>query len=62
MFIDGISSKNEASEMSGRGVGLASLKSACHDLGGKIEVESEKGKGTSMKFLFPVGKSLFGAA
>jgi two-component system chemotaxis sensor kinase CheA len=48
IFYDGISTAEEVSEISGRGVGMASVKNAVSELGGHIFVESEKDKGTTI--------------
>jgi len=53
MFHDGVTTRDEASELSGRGVGLAAVASTCKAAGGRIEVKSERGKGTNFRFLFP---------
>jgi signal transduction histidine kinase len=53
MFMDGVSSRGEVGELSGRGVGLAAVKQACEAEGGKIEVHSEAGRGTTFTFSFP---------
>jgi C4-dicarboxylate-specific signal transduction histidine kinase len=52
MFADGVSTRDRASEISGRGVGLAALRAETLALGGRIEVESEAGRGTSLLFRF----------
>ncbi len=54
IFMDGISSKQEASELSGRGVGLAAVKASVEALGGTIRVESERGSGTVIRISLPV--------
>jgi HPt (histidine-containing phosphotransfer) domain-containing protein len=53
MCMDGISTRDNATATSGRGVGLAALKEATLSLGGHMEVESEPGKGTRFLFRFP---------
>jgi two-component system chemotaxis sensor kinase CheA len=53
MFTDGISTVDEVTEHSGRGVGLAAIRTACEARGGRIEVESEPGCGTTFSFRFP---------
>jgi len=53
LFVDGISTADEVTEFSGRGVGLAVMRAACEERGGRIEVESEPGRGTSFVFRFP---------
>jgi len=50
LFSDAFSLSDDISEFSGRGVGLAAVKSAVSALGGSIEVESELGRGTKMCF------------
>jgi two-component system chemotaxis sensor kinase CheA len=52
IFADGVSTKDRASQISGRGVGLAALRAATLTLGGHIEVESEAGRGTCLLFRF----------
>jgi two-component system chemotaxis sensor kinase CheA len=53
LFIDGITTKESVTEVSGRGVGLCAAREACEQLGGSVRVTSEPGLGTSMIFCFP---------
>lgn len=53
LFIDGLSTKLEATEHSGRGVGLGAVRKACERLGGHVEVESRTGLGTTFRFVWP---------
>lgn len=53
IFLPGLSTKEEVSEISGRGVGLSAVKEAIMNLGGKIHVESKLGIGTSFKIYIP---------
>ena len=53
LFADGISTKREISELSGRGVGLAAVHEGCLALGGTVTVHSERGQGTRLLFIFP---------
>lgn len=53
IFRDEFSTKEEVSELSGRGVGLAAVRMETERLGGRIEVNSVLGQGTSFKFIFP---------
>ena len=53
LFADGVSTKDEVSEYSGRGVGMGAVREACISLGGKIDINSEPGKGTAISFIFP---------
>lgn len=56
LFTDGVSTAQEVSEYSGRGVGMSAVRSECQKLGGQIGLSSETGKGTSIRFRFPVHK------
>lgn len=56
LMSDGFSLRKAVSEMSGRGVGLSAVLAVVTALGGKIEVESEVGRGTAWRFRFPLGK------
>jgi two-component system chemotaxis sensor kinase CheA len=54
LFAAGVSTKAEATEMSGRGVGLGAVRAACLEAGGTVSVASQRGKGTSFCFRFPI--------
>ncbi len=53
LFVDALTTKSRVTSTSGRGVGLAAVRSATEALGGKISVESALGKGTTFRFDFP---------
>ena len=53
LFADGVSTKDEVSETSGRGVGMSALLSAVKKLGGKISIESRRGQGTTFLIELP---------
>jgi len=54
LFAAGVSTKDEATELSGRGVGLGAVRAACHEAGGTVTVTSQPGEGTSFCFRFPM--------
>ncbi|MEY2937214.1 MAG: hypothetical protein RL033_7963 [Pseudomonadota bacterium] len=53
LFADGVSTRDEVTENSGRGVGTAALARAVKTTGGRIEVQSERGKGTRFRLTWP---------
>ncbi len=53
LFTDGISSRDEVSDTSGRGIGMGAVQAACQSLGGTIELESVMGGGTTFRFCLP---------
>lgn len=53
IFEDEFSTKEEVSELSGRGVGLAAVRMETERLGGRIEVDSTLGQGTKFRFILP---------
>ena len=53
IFLPGFSTKNIATEYSGRGVGMDVVKTNIKNLGGDVSVDSELGKGTSFKLTIP---------
>jgi len=55
LFSGGISTREAVSEISGRGAGMAACKAACDALGGRIQVATQIGQGTTFRFIFPVG-------
>ena len=50
---DGLSTKAGASELSGRGVGMSAARAACARLGGLLQIVSEPGRGTLIRFRWP---------
>lgn len=52
IFEDGMSTRQEVTDLSGRGVGLSAVRQACEAAGGRVHVTSEVGKGTKMLFEF----------
>ena len=53
IFFPGFSTKNVATEYSGRGVGLDVVKANITKLGGSISLYSDVGKGTEFKLFIP---------
>lgn len=54
IFTPGLSTADEVTEISGRGVGLDVVKSALADLKGNVELESQPGKGTTFRLMVPL--------
>ncbi len=55
LFADGLSTRETVTATSGRGVGMASIKSTLEALGGRIEVETGVGSGTLFRCVVPDG-------
>ncbi len=54
IFLPGFSTKTSVSEVSGRGVGMDVVKERITTLGGFVDVETEKGKGTTFILTTPI--------
>jgi two-component system chemotaxis sensor kinase CheA len=54
IFKPGFSTKNEVTEVSGRGVGMDVVKSNIESLQGEVQIETEVGKGTCIRVLLPL--------
>lgn len=54
IFEPGFSTKEQATELSGRGVGMDVVKSTVEGLNGTVSIESEKGKGTKVTIRLPL--------
>jgi two-component system chemotaxis sensor kinase CheA len=54
IFAPGLSTADEITEISGRGVGLDVVKSALDNLKGSIELQSELGRGTTFRLMVPL--------
>lgn len=57
LFAPGLSTAEELSSTSGRGVGMSAVADACRALGGTFALESELGKGTRMSFTLPIASA-----
>ncbi|WP_462273517.1 chemotaxis protein CheA, partial [Methanohalophilus sp.] len=53
IFTPSFSTKDSATEISGRGIGMDAVKNAVDKLGGNVRVYSTKGEGTRMKISLP---------
>lgn len=53
IFADGLSTRTEVTDLSGRGVGLGAVRQACRALGGELRVSSTRGAGTRFVFTLP---------
>lgn len=58
IFYDSLSTSDDITELSGRGIGMGSVKSELDKLSGEIKVESELGKGTTITLTIPT--SIYG--
>ena len=58
VFSSGFSTAAEVSEMSGRGVGLAAVRSAAERVGGGVSVASTVGRGTTVRLTLPLSMAL----
>lgn len=54
VFIPGFSTKEQVSEISGRGVGMDAVMNTVLNFRGTIDIWSEKGKGTKISMAFPL--------
>jgi two-component system chemotaxis sensor kinase CheA len=54
IFMPGFSSKEQISDISGRGVGMDVVKTAINTLNGSIDIDSEVGKGTRIAIKVPL--------
>jgi two-component system chemotaxis sensor kinase CheA len=57
LFAHGLSTREVADEWSGRGVGMGAVRAACESLGGRVEVSSTRGRGTTIRFIMPIKKT-----
>jgi two-component system chemotaxis sensor kinase CheA len=58
VFRPGISTATGVSEVSGRGVGMDAVKSTIESLGGRVELDSRAGLGTTTTLLVPITAAL----
>jgi two-component system chemotaxis sensor kinase CheA len=61
IFLPGLSTKEQTSDISGRGVGMDAVKSYVESFGGSISIQTELSKGTSFTLRLPIGMSVIPA-
>jgi two-component system chemotaxis sensor kinase CheA len=61
IFVPGLSTRAEAGDFSGRGVGMDVVKTNISKLGGVIDVHSEQGIGTKMTITLPITLAIVSA-
>jgi len=61
IFLPGLSTREEAGDLSGRGVGMDIVKTNISKLGGVIDVHSEAGIGTKMTITLPITLAIVSA-
>lgn len=57
-FLPGVSTRDDATEVSGRGVGLDAVQRKVESLGGKVSIRSVPGKGTTFVVELPLSVSM----
>jgi two-component system chemotaxis sensor kinase CheA len=58
VFHPGLSTATEVTDVSGRGVGMDVVQSTVADLDGEVEIESERGVGTTIRLVLPVSVAI----
>lgn len=54
VFRPGLSTRDEVSDISGRGVGMDAVKATIESLGGHVELASQQGRGTETTLVVPI--------
>ena len=54
IFVSGLSTADEVTELAGRGIGMDVVKNEVTAIGGRIEVASERGRGTTFTIYLPL--------
>lgn len=54
LFADGLSTRQQVTELSGRGVGLSAVAHAVHAVGGTVGIDSIPGQGVTVRITVPV--------
>lgn len=61
VFEPGLSSKDEVSEVSGRGVGMDIVRASIEQIGGRVDLDSQPGKGLRLAIHVPLTLSIISA-
>jgi two-component system chemotaxis sensor kinase CheA len=55
LFQQGISTAAQVTDVSGRGIGMGAVHAATKELGGRLEINTTAGRGTTVRMTFPRG-------
>jgi two-component system sensor histidine kinase and response regulator WspE len=58
LFVSGFTTATRVTELSGRGVGLAVVRSVMRDIGGAVHIRSQRGQGSCFTLQVPVSRSV----
>jgi len=58
VFIEGLSTAETTSDVSGRGIGMSAVRNAVHGAGGTIRIHSELGRGTRIEITVPAHRAV----
>jgi two-component system chemotaxis sensor kinase CheA len=53
IFMPGFSTADEVTDLSGRGVGMDAVRTAVERIGGRVTVDSDPGRGSTVRFILP---------
>jgi two-component system chemotaxis sensor kinase CheA len=57
VFANGLSTAHDVTQTSGRGLGMTALRNTCLELGGWVELDSERGRGTTVRCILPLART-----
>lgn len=57
VFASGLSTAAELTQTSGRGLGMSALRAACAELGGRVDLISDTGAGTTVRCVLPLTRT-----
>jgi two-component system sensor histidine kinase and response regulator WspE len=58
LFVSGFTTTTRVTEISGRGIGLAVVRSVMRDIGGAVHIRSQRGQGSCFTLQVPVSRSV----
>ena len=58
IFLPGLSTAKEVSDLSGRGVGMDAVRAMVEEVGGKVNIKTEKDKGTTVSLSLPLSMAV----
>ncbi|MBL4687666.1 MAG: hypothetical protein JKY37_23925 [Nannocystaceae bacterium] len=61
LFLDGVSCRTEVTDISGRGVGTSAVLTEVRRVGGRVDVETKLGEGTTFRLVIPKPEALASA-